>query len=90
MADDLVDDSSTKAAALDWINKLSGYLDLVYSSGKVARPSNREVGEYIRANFPAPTHSAFELLPTHLLPREPLYELLEIKERLVGRHQDPN
>ncbi|KAK6818834.1 hypothetical protein PG987_016287 [Apiospora arundinis] len=77
VADDLVDDSPTRAEALEWINKMTGYLDLVYSSEKTISPSDPKVQEYIRNNFPKPTRSAFELLPTKLMPSQPFYELLD-------------
>ncbi|CAJ2503852.1 Uu.00g112460.m01.CDS01 [Anthostomella pinea] len=77
VADDLVDDARDQGEALDWINKLSGYLDLVYTPEGVRPSSTKVVTEYIENNFPKHTRSAFELLPTSLLPKEPLYELLE-------------
>lgn len=78
MADDLVDNSRTEAEALAWIQKLTGYLDLVYaSSGKQVAPTDDEVISFIRLNFPTEAQSALVLLPTKLLPSEPLYQLLE-------------
>ncbi|KAK7962172.1 uncharacterized protein PG986_002997 [Apiospora aurea] len=77
VADDLVDDSPTRAEALEWINKMTGYLDLVYPTEKTISASDSKVREYIRSNFPKPTQSAFELLPTKLMPSNPFYELLD-------------
>ncbi|KAI0476129.1 hypothetical protein GGR56DRAFT_456252 [Xylariaceae sp. FL0804] len=77
IADDLVDESRTDAEALDWINKLTGYLGLAYSSEGV-RPSSTEViADYIAENFPKRARAALELLPTSILPKQPLYDLLE-------------
>ncbi|KAI1424584.1 hypothetical protein F5Y12DRAFT_441160 [Xylaria sp. FL1777] len=72
IADDLIDDARTKAEALTWIRKLTRYLDLAYGS-----PSATDVASYVEKNFPMPTQSALELLPTRLLPSGPLYGLLE-------------
>ncbi|KAI1854165.1 hypothetical protein JX266_001306 [Neoarthrinium moseri] len=78
VADDLIDDAKTEAEALDWIQKLTGYLDLVYSTTFTVSPSeNTAVQTFIRDNFPKSDQLALQLLPTNLLPREPLYELLE-------------
>ncbi|KAI0388782.1 hypothetical protein F5Y17DRAFT_179894 [Xylariaceae sp. FL0594] len=78
VADDLVDNSQTEAEALVWIQKLTGYLDLVYRGrGKTAARADDEVISFIRLNFPAEAQSALVLLPTELLPSEPLYLLLE-------------
>ncbi|KAI0802455.1 hypothetical protein GGR55DRAFT_446743 [Xylaria sp. FL0064] len=73
IADDLVDDSRTKHEALEWIQKLTGYLDRAYGQSHSAF----DVGSYIEKSFPVQTQSALELLPTGLLPSGPLYELLE-------------
>ncbi|KAI1632563.1 hypothetical protein F4809DRAFT_656188 [Biscogniauxia mediterranea] len=77
VADDLVDESHNEAEARDWINKLTAYLDLAYASPGLSSPSGDDVADYVKRNFPAAKRSAFELLPTRLLPRQPLYELLE-------------
>ncbi|KAI0595257.1 hypothetical protein F4775DRAFT_380690 [Biscogniauxia sp. FL1348] len=79
VADDLVDESRNEAEARDWINKLTGYLDLVYAPRILSSPPSGGtdiVTYYIERNFPT-KRSALALLPTRLLPREPLYELLE-------------
>ncbi|CAG9940667.1 unnamed protein product [Clonostachys rosea f. rosea IK726] len=72
LADDLIDNAETPEEALDWISKLKGHLDSVYCAPKAAN-----VGHFIRANFPPSAHSALNLLPTHVISSEPLYELLE-------------
>ncbi|KAH8662289.1 Phytoene synthase [Xylariales sp. PMI_506] len=76
VADDLVDDSTTRADALDWIQKLHGYLDQVYSSTNTELQSEK-LQEYISTNFPTGCQSALRLLPSSAIPSEPLYELLE-------------
>lgn len=77
VADDLVDDAKTEADALDWIKKLTGYLDLVYSTNDSSLSKGSNLADYIEENFPPSTQFAFRQLPTKLLPKEPLYELLE-------------
>ncbi|KAI2617074.1 hypothetical protein GGR54DRAFT_210755 [Hypoxylon sp. NC1633] len=82
VADDLVDESSTASIALTWIKKLSDYLDLVYCAEvNTPRPSSTSTNvtdEFMEENnFPRATRSALKLLPVKLLPRGPLYELLE-------------
>jgi 15-cis-phytoene synthase/lycopene beta-cyclase len=77
VADDLVDDSTTEAAALDWINKLTHYLDLVYTSKDANSSTETDIQQYIEDNFPKSDQSALKLLPTKLLPSKPLYDLLE-------------
>ncbi|PMD25666.1 hypothetical protein NA56DRAFT_564733 [Hyaloscypha hepaticicola] len=78
VADDLVDNASTESEAREWIKKLTHYLDLAYAS-KEARlvQKHPDVHSYITENFPESSQSALRLLPTHLLPYGPLYELLE-------------
>ncbi|KAI0125159.1 Phytoene synthase [Xylariales sp. AK1849] len=96
VADDLVDDSRTEAAALEWINKLTGYLDLIYSSNVTEKPSDEaqistQVQEFIKKNFPESDQSALQLLPTSLLPSKPIYELLEgFKMDLAFTHTGGN
>lgn len=77
MADDLIDEARTQAAALEWIDKLTKYLDLAYASDEKASASTHSLSSYIDKNFPESARSALKLLPTKLLPKEPLYELLE-------------
>jgi len=78
VADDLVDNSNTESEAREWIGKLTHYLNLAYAS-KEARLVQKQpdVHSYITENFPESSQSALRLLPTHLLPFGPLYELLE-------------
>lgn len=78
VADDLVDDARDEAEALAWIEKLTKYLDLVYAPKTPVSPSeDPAVLEYIKQNFEESDQSALILLPAKLLPKEPLYELLE-------------
>ncbi|KAI8632966.1 hypothetical protein F5Y19DRAFT_472149 [Xylariaceae sp. FL1651] len=77
VADDLVDESHTETEALGWIHKLIRYLNLAYSSTNERSHSTKEVISYVERSFPSHTRSALELLPTQLLPKGPLYELLE-------------
>lgn len=78
VGDDLVDNAATKSEARSWIIKLNQFLDLAYAS-KEAQITSRSPGvdSYISENFPESTQSALRLLPTHVLPYGPLYELLE-------------
>ncbi|KAI2469705.1 Squalene/phytoene synthase-domain-containing protein [Annulohypoxylon bovei var. microspora] len=76
VADDLIDESPTESEAMQWIEKLTKYLDLRYGSNDNL-PSIRAIDNFIEANFPETARSALELLPTKSLPKEPLYELLE-------------
>ena len=78
VADDLVDNSSTESEAREWIGKLTHYLDLAYASKESRIISKQpDVHSYITDKFPASAQSALRLLPTHLLPFGPLYDLLE-------------
>ncbi|KAI1437819.1 hypothetical protein GGR50DRAFT_606492 [Xylaria sp. CBS 124048] len=77
VADDLVDESRTEAEALAWIQKLTGYLDHCYGTAKKQSHLASAVASYVENNFPTAAHSTLNLLPTHRLPRKPLYELLE-------------
>lgn len=73
-----MDDAKDETEALAWIEKLTKYLDLVYSSETPASPSeDPAVLAYIKHNFEKSDQSALTLLPAKLLPKEPLYELLE-------------
>jgi 15-cis-phytoene synthase / lycopene beta-cyclase len=78
VADDLVDNSSTESEAREWIGKLTHYLDLAYASKESRIISKQpDVHSYITDKFPASAQSALRLLPTHLLPFGPFYDLLE-------------
>ncbi|KXJ94155.1 Phytoene synthase [Microdochium bolleyi] len=89
VADDLVDDAQSQAEALNWITKLTGYLDLAYSKKSEAGSAGGKLESYIESEFPPAARSALQLLPTHLLPSGPLYELLEgFKMDLCFTNQD--
>jgi len=73
LADDLVDDSKSRAEVNTWTSKLYKFLDLHY------KPSakSQDVTSFIQAEFPPSAHSALSLLPASILPAEPLYELIQ-------------
>lgn len=72
-----MDDAQSQAEALNWITKLTGYLDLAYSQKAEVGANGGELESYIEQEFPPASRSALQLLPTRLLPSGPLYELLE-------------
>lgn len=74
----MVDNASTESEAREWIEKLTHYLDLAYSS-KEARLVSKQpsLHTYITENFPETAQSSLRLLPNHLLSFGPLYDLLE-------------
>lgn len=72
VADDLVDNESTAAAAKEWIAHLNRFLDLAYS-GPRSRPA---LIKLVHEQFPADTRSALIQLPTEKLSRQPLHDLL--------------
>ncbi|ROW16388.1 hypothetical protein VPNG_02722 [Cytospora leucostoma] len=78
-ADDLVDEPPEGLDTSTWIDRLSGHLDLVYKPQKDTTQYTQaeKVQAYINSEFPASAKSALSLLPTSLLPPEPLYLLLE-------------
>lgn len=79
MADDLIDESP-KGRTYTWIDRLTAHLDLVYKppKGTALLPIHAEmVQSYINKKFAASDRSALKLLPTSLLPPDPLYLLLE-------------
>ncbi|KAK3996512.1 Phytoene synthase/Lycopene cyclase [Cladorrhinum sp. PSN332] len=84
LADDLVDDSETRAEVQSWTSKLYKFLDLHYkppSESKTSSSSSNPtttIGteEFINSSFPPSAHSALSYLPTPILPAEPLYELI--------------
>jgi 15-cis-phytoene synthase/lycopene beta-cyclase len=87
-----VDNASSEAEAGMWIVKLTHYLDKAYAS-KDAHIISKEpnVHVYITENFPDSVQPALRLLPTHLLPLRPLYELLEgFKTDLEFHENDPS
>ncbi|CZR63947.1 probable geranylgeranyl-diphosphate geranylgeranyltransferase (AL-2) [Phialocephala subalpina] len=78
VADDLVDNAPTEAKAREWIGKLTHYLDLAYVSKEVRIIQKQpDLHSHVSENFPESSQSALRLLPTHLLPFGPLYDLLE-------------
>jgi 15-cis-phytoene synthase/lycopene beta-cyclase len=78
VADGLVDNASTEDEARKWIAKLTRYFDLAYASKEARIVSQQpDVKPYIQDNFPEASQSALRLLPTHIIPYGPLYELLE-------------
>lgn len=86
VADDLIDNAENETIARDWLKKLSRYLDLSYGTanqngqGKVIPSNDMNRGQatlFITQNFPPETQLALILLPTHILSKEPLYELLK-------------
>lgn len=74
VADDLVDEAPTPEAASDSIALISSYLDILYSEKS---SSSNEKLELLLLPLAPSTRSAFNLLATLNLPREPLEELLE-------------
>ncbi|ROV96705.1 hypothetical protein VSDG_05628 [Cytospora chrysosperma] len=79
MADDLIDEPPDGLDASTWIDRLTGHLDLIYKPKTGTTPTMQAdmVRAYIDSEFPASARSALSLLPTALLPPEPLYLLLE-------------
>ncbi|QDS67721.1 terpene cyclase [Venturia effusa] len=73
VADDLVDDTESVEEARMWIDKMQEYLDMNYST-EVDRESIRD---FVEKNFPAQARSALLLLPTSILSKQPLYDLLK-------------
>ncbi|KAI9740072.1 MAG: hypothetical protein M1818_004823 [Claussenomyces sp. TS43310] len=75
VADDLIDESTNEEATL-WLSKLSNFLDLSYAS---LSPSKRrsEVERCVVNDFPPGAQSALLLLPTSVLSRHPLCDLLD-------------
>ncbi|KAG8866935.1 hypothetical protein FRB98_004455, partial [Tulasnella sp. 332] len=74
VADDLIDEAPSYPAAVEALRSLRHFLDLAYTP-VAKRPE--DISSYVRRTFPAEYQSAFFLLPTEYLPREPLDELLE-------------
>ncbi|KAK4189789.1 Phytoene synthase/Lycopene cyclase [Podospora australis] len=74
LADDLVDDSQSRAEVRSWTAKLNKFLDLHYKSDPKAKP---DMDLYITEAFPPSAKSALKYLPVAILPAEPLYQLIE-------------
>lgn len=79
MADDLIDEPPEGLGASAWISRLTNHLDLVYKPKTALEPSARadSVRACVESEFPSNARSALTLLPTSLLPPEPLYLLLD-------------
>lgn len=84
MADDLIDNATTEQEINAWVSKLVQYLDFHYVRNKEAQESIRrqeidqaKLKKFIEQEFPASARSALKLLPTHILPGEPLYLLID-------------
>lgn len=84
MADDLIDNATTEQEIKTWVAKLIQYLDFHYShdkeSQKIVHRQNVDrvkLKKFIEQEFPATARSALKLLPTHILPGEPLYLLID-------------
>jgi 15-cis-phytoene synthase/lycopene beta-cyclase len=74
VADDLIDDAPSNSEATQALDSLEQYLDHAYIKPGPATP---ELQAFVRTTFPDWTHPALLLLPTNLLPKGPLVELLE-------------
>lgn len=73
VADDLVDDTESIDEARVWIDKLGEYLDMSYG----ANVEKQSIRDFVEKNFPAQAQSALLLLPTSILSKQPLYDLLK-------------
>lgn len=72
VGDDFVDNASSAQEAERWISHLTHFLEISYSDDYSAEALNRAL-----APFPPSIRSILSLLPTPLLPSEPLFSLLE-------------
>lgn len=84
MADDLIDDATTEQEIKTWVAKLNQYLDFHYVHDKAAQKlvlrqniDQAMLAKFIEQEFPASARSALRLLPTAILPGEPLYLLID-------------
>jgi len=84
MADDLIDNATTEQEIKTWVTKLIQYLDFHYVHDKESQRivhrrdvNQRILKKFIEREFPASARSALNLLPTHILPGEPLYLLID-------------
>jgi 15-cis-phytoene synthase/lycopene beta-cyclase len=80
VADDLVDDTESVEEARVWIDKLKEYLDRSYQQEVEQEP----LREFVEKNFPNQAHSALLMLPTPILSKQPLYDLLKGFEMDLG------
>ncbi|KAH6671914.1 Squalene/phytoene synthase-domain-containing protein [Halenospora varia] len=88
VADDLIDNAADEEVGHSWIKKLTHYLNLAYASKEGRIISKKlDLHSYITNEFPESAQSALRLLPTHLLPFGPLYDLLEGFKTDLDFHQ---
>lgn len=85
VADDLVDNAKSTGDAREWVKKLHTFLDLSYGKaqerpdGSVVDAKDANQGSatlFVAHQFPPETQLTLFLLPTKLLDKEPLMELL--------------
>ncbi|KAK3372387.1 Phytoene synthase [Podospora didyma] len=85
LADDLVDNATSRAEMLSWTSKLNKFLVLSYKNNENRHPKRvtvpdrpqDEIDTYIDEAFPDFARSPLRLLPVEVLPSEPLYLLIE-------------
>jgi 15-cis-phytoene synthase/lycopene beta-cyclase len=81
VADDLVDNAKSEGEIAVWLAKLTRFLDISYANKEAGSipPGQLLVlkDQLIKDGFPPPARSALSLLPTAILPPEPLYQLLD-------------
>jgi 15-cis-phytoene synthase/lycopene beta-cyclase len=80
VADDLVDDVESMEEARVWIDKLKDYLDMSFGE----ETEQEDVRNFVEKNFPITAHSALLMLPTQILFKRPLYDLLRGFEMDLG------
>jgi 15-cis-phytoene synthase/lycopene beta-cyclase len=80
VADDLVDDTESTDEARVWIDKLKEYLDISYSE----EAEEESIRDFVEKNFPTQVQSALLMLPTPILSKQPLYDLLNGFEMDLG------
>lgn len=80
VADDLVDNAESMKESCLWINKLRNYLKAAYGDTKFKIPKT----EFVQQNFPLETQSALLQLPTDIISRQPLEDLLNGFEMDLG------
>nr|CBY78076.1 mutant phytoene synthase/carotene cyclase [Neurospora crassa] len=80
LADDLVDDAKSRREVLSWTAKLNHFLDLHYKDADATEDPKKKaerIDAYIKTAFPPCAYQALHLLPTHILPPKPLYDLIK-------------
>ena len=76
VADDLIDAAASPDEAKEAIRKLNDFVDLSYQ--RMTRPARiAALQEFIEAGFPFNAQLSLLQLPTHYLPKEPLYDLMK-------------